>query len=153
MTRTIDREFTVGVPIGNNLQISRLGRPKFLEWLVSSEQAGALVIWRYPVLTDSQCKNAKCPAQRPRARLADSGGLGSFPRWFQTLVLGKAFPQTLCPVYLFNQIIKHLKHRVEIVAIPRIVIQGADASSPLLKIAAVYLRSMRLPVATNCARI
>ncbi len=40
------------------------------------------------MLTDSQCKNAKCPADRPRARMADAGGLylevspAGSKRWF-----------------------------------------------------------------------
>jgi len=40
------------------------------------------------MLTDTQCKNASCPADKPRARLADSGGLyleispAGSKRWF-----------------------------------------------------------------------
>jgi hypothetical protein len=41
-----------------------------------------------PMLTDTQCKNAVCPPDKPRARLADAGGLylevspGGSKRWF-----------------------------------------------------------------------
>jgi hypothetical protein len=40
------------------------------------------------MLTDTQCKNAVCPPDKPRARLADAGGLylevspGGSKRWF-----------------------------------------------------------------------
>ena len=40
------------------------------------------------MLTDAQCRNATCPSDKPRARLADSGGLylevtpNGSKRWF-----------------------------------------------------------------------
>ena len=44
-----------------------------------------------PVLTDAQCRNATCPADKKRVRLTDSGGLyleispGGSKRWFQKI--------------------------------------------------------------------
>ena len=44
-----------------------------------------------PMLTDAQCRNATCPADKKRVRLTDSGGLyleispGGSKRWFQKI--------------------------------------------------------------------